>query len=71
MVKARNLIRQDPKYGTSVLVPCSWHATDLVAPVEVTSVKAAIKDAKQIVMFFKYKRIPKGARATLEAREVE
>ena len=33
MVKARNLIRQDPMYSTQVLVPCSWHATDLVVPV--------------------------------------
>ena len=60
MVKARNLIRQDPLYATRVLVPCSWHATDLAAPVEVKSVKAAIKDAKQIVMFFKYRHRPKG-----------
>jgi hypothetical protein len=60
MVKARNLIRQDPIYATKVLVPCSWHATDLVVPLEVTSFKAAIKDAKQIVMFFKYRHRPKG-----------
>ena len=60
MVKARNLIRQDPLYATKVLVPCSWHATDLVVPVEVASFKAAIKDAKQIVMFFKYRHRPKG-----------
>ena len=38
MVKARNLSHQDPLYATKVLVPCSWHATDLVAPVEVKSI---------------------------------
>ena len=60
MVKARNLIRQDPLYSTKVLVPCSWHATDLVVPVEVKSFKAAIKDAKHIAKFFKYRHRPNG-----------
>ncbi len=60
MVKARNLIRQDPLYATKVLVPCSWHATDLVAPLEVKSIKAAIKDAKQVTVFFKYRHRSKG-----------
>ena len=53
MVKARNLIRQDPRYATRVLVPCSWHATHLVDPIEVRSIKSAIKDAKKLVKFFK------------------
>ena len=60
MVKARNLIRQDPRYATRVLVPCSWHATDLVAPIEVKSIKFAIIDAKKVVKFFKYMHRPKG-----------
>ena len=60
MVKARNLIREDEKYATRVLVPCSWHSTDLCAPVKVKSFESAIKDAKKIVMFFKYKHRPKG-----------
>jgi hypothetical protein len=60
MIKSRHFIRQDSLYATRVLEPCLWHATDLAAPVEVTSVKAAIKDAQQIVMFFKYRYKPKG-----------
>ena len=60
MIKARNLIRQDKKYATRVLVPCSWHATDLIAPVEIKSIENAIKDAKKIVKFFKYRHRPKG-----------
>ena len=43
-----------------MLVPCSWHATDLVAPVDVNTIKSAIDDAKQVTMFFKYRHIPKG-----------
>ena len=46
MVKARNLIRQDPLCSTKVLVPNSWHATDLVVHMESASFKATIKDAK-------------------------
>jgi hypothetical protein len=60
MVKARNLIRQNPLYSTKVLVPCSWHVIDLVVHVEVKSFKAAIKDAKHVVMFFKYRHRPMG-----------
>jgi len=60
MVKARNLIRQDPIYATKILVPCSWHATDLAVHVEVKSSRTAIKDAKKIVVFFKYMHRPKG-----------
>ena len=59
MVKARNLIRQDPIYAIKALVLCSWHATDLLEPMEVASVKAAIKDSKKRVMFFKYRHRPK------------
>ncbi len=53
------MIRQDKKHATKVLVPCSWHATDLIAPVEVKSIQNAIKDAKKIVKFFKYRHRPK------------
>ncbi len=55
IVKARNLIRQDPLYATKVLVPCSWHGIDLVTLVEVKSIEAAIKDAKQVTVFLKYR----------------
>ena len=60
MIKARNLIREDKNYATRVLVPCSWHATDLCAPVNVKSFETAIKESKKIVMFFKYRHRPKG-----------
>ncbi len=60
MIKARNLIRQDKKYATRVLVSCSWHATGLIAPVEIKSIENAIKDSKKIVKFFKYMHRSKG-----------
>jgi hypothetical protein len=60
MLKAKQMFREDPKFAHLVMSNCAWHGVDLVAPVDLPSMKTAIKIAKLIVKFFKYRHRPKG-----------